>query len=92
MSKPSMEKLEASITTLLEAYQKLKDESKRHIIEVEILTREKQSFLKEKEFIKEKLERLSELETVNKNNENDRIQVREKIILLLEKLEKFDLT
>ena len=87
-----MEKLEASITTLLEAYQKLKDESKRHIIEVEILTREKQSFLKEKEFIKEKLERLSELETVNKNNENDRIQVREKTILLLEKLEKFDLT
>ena len=87
-----MEKLEASITTLLEAYQKLKDESKRHIIEVEILTREKQSFLKEKESINEKLEHLSELESVNKNNENDRIQVREKVIHLLEKLEKFDLT
>ena len=87
-----MEKLEASITTLLEAYRKLKEESKRLTIQVEILTREKQSFLKEKESINEKLEHLSELESVNKNNENDRIQVREKVIHLLEKLEKFDLT
>ena len=87
-----MEKLEANITTLLEAYRKLKEESKRLTIQVEILTREKQSFLKEKESINEKLEYLSELESVNKNNENDRIQVREKVIHLLEKLEKFDLT
>ena len=87
-----MEKLEANITTLLEAYCKLKEESKRLTIQVEILTREKQSFLKEKESINEKLEYLSELESVNKNNENDRIQVREKVIHLLEKLEKFDLT
>ena len=87
-----MEKLEVNITTLLEAYRKLKEESKRLTIQVEILTREKQSFLKEKESINEKLEYLSELESVNKNNENDRIQVREKVIHLLEKLEKFDLT
>ena len=87
-----MEKLEENITTLLEAYRKLKEESKRLTIQVEILTREKQSFLKEKESINEKLEYLSELESVNKNNENDRIQVREKVIHLLEKLEKFDLT
>ena len=87
-----MEKLEANITTLLEAYRKLKEESKRLTIQVEILTREKQSFLKEKESINEKLEYLSELESVNKNNENDRMQVREKVIHLLEKLEKFDLT
>ena len=92
MSKPSMEKLEANITTLLEAYRKLKEESKRLSIQVESLTLEKQSFSKEKEFIKEKLARLSELEAVNKNNENDRIQVQEKVIHLLEKLEKFDLT
>ena len=45
MSKPSMEKLEANITTLLEAYRKLKEESKRLTIQVEILPREKQSFL-----------------------------------------------
>ena len=87
-----MEKLEANITILLEAYRKLKEESKRLTIQVEILTREKQSFLKEKESINEKLEHLSELESVNKNNENDRIQVREKVIHLLEKLEKIDIT
>ena len=87
-----MEKLEANITTLLKAYCKLKDESKGLTIEIENLIREKQSFLIEKEYITEKLERLAELETLNKNNENDRIQVREKVIHLLEKLEKFDLT
>ena len=87
-----MEKLEANIATLLEAYRKLRDESTSLTIQVEILTREKQSFLKEKEFIEEKLERLSELEAINKNNENDRINVREKVTYLIEKLEKFDLT
>ena len=92
MSKPNIEQLEANITTLLEAYRKLKEESKRLSIQVESLTVEKQSFSKEKEFIKEKLARLSELEAVNKNNENDRIQVQEKVTQLLEKLDKFDLT
>ena len=29
---------------------------------------------------------------INKNNENDRINVREKVTYLIEKLEKFDLT
>ena len=92
MSKPNIEQLEANITTLLEAYRKLKEESKRLSIQVESLTLEKQSFSKEKEFIREKLARLSELEALNKNNENDRIQVQEKVTRLLEKLEKFDLT
>ena len=85
MSKPSMEKLEANITTLLEAYRKLKEESKRLTIQVEILTHEKQSFLKDIEFFKKKLESLSDLEAANNNNEMDRVQVREKVIHLLEK-------
>jgi len=92
MSKPNMEQLEANITTLLKAYRKLKEESERLSIQVESLALEKQSFSKEKEFIKEKLARLSELEATNKNNENDRIQVQKKVIHLLEKLDKFDLT
>ena len=87
-----MEKLEENVTTLLEAYRKLKDESKNLAVQVESLTSEKQSFLEEQEFIKKKLEHLSELELVNKNNNNDRIQIRKKVIQLLEKLEKFDLT
>jgi chromosome segregation ATPase len=92
MSKPNIEKLEANINTLLEAYRKLRDESKRLTVQVEILTSENQSCLKEKEFFKEKLERLSDLEASKKNNEFDRIQVRKKVVHLLEKLETFDLT
>tara|TARA_Y100001960_G_C14466727_1_gene724792 strand:- start:416 stop:694 length:279 start_codon:yes stop_codon:yes gene_type:complete len=92
MAKPNMEKLEANITTLLKAYCKLKDENKGLTIEIENLIREKQSFLKEKELIQEKLKRLSELEATNKNNENDRTNVRDKVVYLLDKLEKFDLT
>ena len=87
-----MEQLELSVTTLLEACRKLKDESKRLAVQVEILTHEKQSFLKDIESFKEKLERLSELEAANSNNEINRTQVREKVIYLLEKLEEFDLT
>ena len=87
-----MEQLEASIATLLEEYRKLKDERTRLTVLVESLTGEQQSFLKEEEIIKKKLQRLSELETANKNNENNKVQIREKVKHLLEKLEKFDLT
>lgn len=92
MSKPDIEQLEAGVSTLLEAYRRLKDENEKLIVQVEGLTREAESLAKEKEFIKEKLERLSELEKENKQNENNRKQVREKVVLLMEKLEKFDLT
>ena len=87
-----MEQLEASIATLLEEYRKLKDERTRLAVLVENLTSEQKSFLKEEEIIKKKLKRLTELEAANSNNENDRLQIREKIKHLLEKLEKFDLT
>ena len=87
-----MEQLELSVTTLLEACRKLKDESKRLAVQVEILTHEKQSFLKDIESFKEKLERLSELEAANSNYEINRTQVREKVFYLLEKLEEFYLT
>ena len=92
MSNPDMEKLEAGVSTLLEAYRQLKDENQKLTLRLEGLTQENQSFSKEKEFIREKLERLSELEAAGKNHEKDRNQVRDKVIYLLEKLEKFDLT
>ena len=92
MSKPDIEKLEAGVSTLLEAYRQLKDENQKLIRQVEGLTREGESLSKEQEFAKGKLERLSELEAANKNNEKDKKQVREKVVHLLEKLEKFDLT
>ncbi len=91
MSKP-MEQLELGVSSLIDAYRRLKDENQKLSGQVEVLTRESHSLAKEKEFISEKLERLSELEEVNQRNEKDRKQVREKVVHLLEKLEKFNFT
>ncbi|MBL4665012.1 MAG: hypothetical protein JKY23_03530 [Nitrospinaceae bacterium] len=92
MSKPDIEKLEAGVSTLLEAYRQLKDENQKLTQQVEGLTSEGESLSKATEFAKAKLERLAELEAANKNSEKDKKQVREKVVHLLEKLEKFDLT
>lgn len=87
-----MEKLETSIATLLEEYRKLKEERNRLTVLVDGLTSEHQSLLKNEEMVKKKLEHFSELEEANRLNENERIQIRGKVVDLLEKLEKFDLT
>ena len=92
MSKPYIEKLEAGVSALLEAYRQLKAENQKLVSQVEGLKREGESLSKEQEFFKEKLERLGELEIANKNSEKNNKQVRVKVIHLLEKLEKFDLT
>ena len=92
MSKPDIEKLEAGVSTLLEAYRQLKAENQKLILQVEGLTREGESLSKEHEFVKEKLERLVKLEVENKNSEKNNKQIHEKVVDLLEKLEKFDLT
>ena len=92
MSKPDIEKLEAGVSTLLEAYRQLKAENQKLILQVEVLTREGESLSKEQEFVNEKLERLAKLEVVNKNSEKNNKQIHGKVVDLLEKLEKFDLT
>jgi hypothetical protein len=92
MSKPDIEKLEVGVSTLLEAYRQLKAENQKLILQVEDLTCEGESLSKEQEFFKEKLERLAELEIANKNSEKNNKQIRGKVVHLLEKLEKFDLT
>jgi hypothetical protein len=92
MSKPDIEKLEAGVSTLLEAYRQLKAENQKLILQVEVLMREGEYLSKEQGFVKEKLERLAELEIANKNSEKNNEQVRGKVVHLLEKLEKFDLT
>jgi hypothetical protein len=92
MPKPNFEKLEAGVSTLLEAYRQLKAENQKLILQVEGLTREGKSLSKEQEFIKDKLECLAELKIANKNSEKNNKQIREKVVHLLEKLEKFDLT
>ena len=92
MSKPSMEQLEQGVATLIEAFRRLKDENGKLAVQVQGFKRECESLEKEKEFIKEKLERLSELEIESRNNENDRKQIRQKVADLLNRLEKFELT
>ena len=92
MSKPDIEKLEAGVSTLLEAYRQLKAENQKLILQVEGLTLEGESLSKEQEFFKEKLERLGELEIANKNSEKNNKQIRGTVVHLLEELEKFDLT
>jgi hypothetical protein len=92
MSKPDIEKLEACVLTLLEAYRQLKTDNQKLILQVEGLTRKGESLSKKQDFVKEKLDRLVELEVANKNSEKNNKKVREKVVCLLEKLEKFDLT
>ena len=92
MAKPIMEQLEQVVSTLIEEFRRLKDENEKLTGQVEDFKRASESLEKEKEFIKEKLERLSELEKENRNNEIDRKQVRQKVVDLLNRLEKFELT
>ena len=87
-----MEQLEQVVSTLIEEFRRLKDENEKLTGEVEDFKRAYELMEKEKEFIKEKLERLSELEKENRNNEIDRQQIRQKVIDLLNRLEKFELT
>ena len=92
MAKPSMEQLEQGVSALVEAFRRLKDENEKLTGQVESFKQEFESLEKEKEFIKEKLEHLSNLQIENKNNENDRKQIRQKVVNLLNRLEKFELT
>ena len=92
MAKPIMEELEQVVLTLIEAFRRLKDENEKLTRQVKDFKQACESLEKEKEFFKEKLERLSELEKENRNNEIDRKQVRQKVVDLLNKLEKFELT
>tara|TARA_B100001123_G_C15176081_1_gene973393 strand:- start:428 stop:706 length:279 start_codon:yes stop_codon:yes gene_type:complete len=92
MAKSIMEQLEQVVSTLIEEFRRLKDENEKLTGQVEDFKRASELLEKEKEFIKEKLKRLSELENENRNNEIDRQQIRQKVIDLLNRLEKFELT
>ena len=92
MAKPIMEQLEQSVATLIEAFRRLKDENEKLAGQLEDFKQACESLEKEKEFFKEKLGRLSELEKEKRNNEIDRKLVRKKVVDLLNRLEKFELT
>ena len=92
MSKPSMEYLEQGVSDLIEAFRRLKDENEKLAGQLEGVRRECEFLTKEKKIIKEKLERLVKLEKENRNNEIDRNKIRQKVIDLLNRIEKFELT
>ena len=92
MSQTAMEQLEQGVSTLVEAFRRLKGENEKLTVEVEGFRCKCESLEKEKEFVKEKLERLSELEIEKRNSENDRKKIREMVVDLLNRLEKFELT
>ena len=92
MSKRDIEQLEAGVSTLIEVCHRLKDENEKLTLQMEGLIQKGESLANEKEFINDKLASLSDLEVKNKNNENTKKQIREKVANLLEKLESFDLT
>ena len=87
-----MEQLEAGVSTLIEVCHRLKDENEKLTLQMEGLIQKGESLANEKEFVNDELARLSDLEVKNKNNENTKKQIREKVANLLEKLESFDLT
>ena len=87
-----MEQLEAGISTLIEVCRRFKDENDKLTLQMQGLIQKGESLANEKEFVSSKLERLSDLESEKKNNENTKKQIREKVTNLLEKLENFDLT
>ncbi len=92
MSKPSMEQLEQGVSALIEVLRRLKSENEKLRGQVEDFKREYESLEKEKESIKEKMEKISKLEIENRNNENERKEIRQKVVNLLGRLEKFELT
>ncbi len=87
-----MEQLEAGVSSLIEVCHRLKEENEKLTLQMEGLIQKGESLANEKEFVNDKLERLSYLEMKNKNNENTKKQIREKVANLLEKLENFNLT
>ena len=58
MSKPSMEQLEQGVSALIKVLRRLKDENERLRGQAEDFRRKYESLGKEKELIKDKLERL----------------------------------
>ena len=66
-----MEQLEAGVSTLIEVCHRLKEENEKLTLQMEGLIQKGESLANEKEFVNDKLERLSYLEMKNKNTNID---------------------
>ena len=91
MPKPDILQLEERVLSLMEEFRRLKDENMELSLQVEQLTREKESLVEEQSLNQGTKDRLSQLETLDRKNEKNRKVIRTKVKALLENLEKFDL-
>ena len=91
MPKPDIHQLEERVLALMGEFRRLKEKNQGLSRQVDQLSREKKAMAKEKNLNQGKQDRLSQLETLNRNNEKDRKAMRTNVQSLLKNLEKFDL-
>ena len=91
MPKPDIHQLEERVLALMGEFHRLRKENQRLSCQIDQLNREKEILIEEASLNQESLKRLSQLESLNRKNEEDNQAIRMKVQILLESLEKFDL-
>ncbi len=91
MPKPDIHQLEERVLALMGEFRRLKEKNQGLSCQIDQLSREKKAMAKEKNLNQGKQDRLSQLGTLNRNNEKDRKARRTRVQSLLKNLEKFDL-
>ena len=91
MPKPDIHQLEERVLALMGEFHRLRKENQRLSCQIDQLNREKDILVEEASLNQESLKRLSQLELLNRKNEKDNQEIRMKVQILLESLEKFDL-
>ena len=91
MPKPDIHQLEERVLALMGEFHRLRKENQRLSCQIDQLNREKEILIEEASLNQESRKRLSQLETLNRKNEQDNEAIRMKVQILLESLEKFDL-
>ena len=92
MPKPDIQQLEESVSALLGEFRRLKEENLGLSRRVEQLIRDKEVLVEESKMNQNSQDRISQLESLNLENEKDRKIIRAKVQTLLDNLQKFDLT
>ena len=91
MPKPDIHQLEERVLALIGEFHRLKKENQNLSCQIDQLNREKEILIEETSLNQESQKRLSQLESLNRKNEKDNEEIRVKVQILLESLEKFDL-
>ncbi len=91
MLKLGIHQLEERVLTLMEEFRRLKKENQGLSRQVEQLNREKEDLIKEQSSNQGVRDRLSQLESLAREDEKGHKVMRVKVQTLLDNLEKFDL-